>query len=187
MTTSSEYLTNRAILDDLDIRASDMLQANAIVWVEGPSDRIYLRRWIDLYAKGAIKEGTHYTVMFYGGKLLSHLHVLPPEQEQEFISLLSINRNAAVIIDSDRKSTKKNGASGVRKPKLNINATKRRISDEIERTEGFVWITEGREIENYIPNSVFERIIGSGSLNASIYDDLPSHPYLNKFKKTRSR
>ncbi|WP_363257561.1 AAA family ATPase [Parvibaculum sp.] len=183
-TTSSEYLTNRAILDDLDIRASDMLQANAIVWVEGPSDRIYLRKWIDLYTGGAIKEGTHYTVMFYGGKLLSHLHGLPPGQEAEFISLLAINRNAAVVIDSDRKFPK--GAKGAkRKPKMNINATKKRISDEIARTGGFVWITEGREIENYIPNAVFQRVVGSGSLNASVYDDIPSHPYLSSFKKNK--
>ena len=68
---------------------------------------------------------------------------------------------------------------------MNINATKKRISDEIARTGGFVWITEGREIENYIPNAVFQRVVGSGSLNASVYDDIPSHPYLSSFKKNK--
>ena len=31
---------------DLGYRASDLVQANVVVWVEGPSDRIYLNAWI---------------------------------------------------------------------------------------------------------------------------------------------
>jgi len=42
------YADNRDIIDDLDFRASDILQANGIIWVEGPSDRIYLKKWIEL-------------------------------------------------------------------------------------------------------------------------------------------
>ena len=30
------------VLNDLGIRAADILQANFVLWVEGPSDRIYL-------------------------------------------------------------------------------------------------------------------------------------------------
>ncbi len=44
---SSSYVTpavlkgeRRQICDDLGCRASDILQANAVIWVEGPSDRI---------------------------------------------------------------------------------------------------------------------------------------------------
>lgn len=48
--TATSYLCNRKILDDLDIRASEILQANGVIWVEGPSDRIYLRRWLDLFS-----------------------------------------------------------------------------------------------------------------------------------------
>lgn len=39
--TVKTYIHNKGILDDLDVRASDLLQSNCIVWVEGPSDRIY--------------------------------------------------------------------------------------------------------------------------------------------------
>lgn len=50
------------VLDDLDVRASDLLQANGIVWVEGISDVIYLRSWIELYClqtgKAAPVEGS---------------------------------------------------------------------------------------------------------------------------------
>ena len=33
------------ICGELGYRASDLLQANAVVWVEGPSDRVYLQHW----------------------------------------------------------------------------------------------------------------------------------------------
>jgi putative ATP-dependent endonuclease of OLD family len=78
VTTVSDYLRGRSILDDLDVRASDILQANGIIWVEGPSDRLYLNRWIELWTDRALREGAHYQILQYGGSLLAHLDVEPP-------------------------------------------------------------------------------------------------------------
>jgi predicted ATP-dependent endonuclease of OLD family len=176
------YLQGRDILDDLDIRASDILQANGVIWVEGPSDRIYLRRWIELVSNGELKEGVHYTIMFYGGRLLSHLDALPLEESEELISLLRINRNAAVVIDSDRQPKK----VGKHKPRMNLNKTKIRVRDEIEAIGGFAWITEGREIENYTPLHVFARITGKPAPKTiDQYTKLPDHPFLSEFKKDK--
>ncbi|MCI5211697.1 MAG: ATP-binding protein, partial [Candidatus Electrothrix sp. ATG2] len=36
-----------AVCEDLGYHPSDLLQANCIIWVEGPSDRIYLNWWLD--------------------------------------------------------------------------------------------------------------------------------------------
>lgn len=36
------------LLNDLDIRVSDLVQTNRIIWVEEPSDRIYVKRWLQL-------------------------------------------------------------------------------------------------------------------------------------------
>lgn len=184
--TSTEYLSNRAILDDLDIRASDMLQANGVIWIEGPSDRIYIRKWIELLTDGEINEGVHYSMMFYGGRLLSHLESAGPQQEGELISILSLNRNAAIVIDSDRHLGRaaKDGKKA-RKPRMNINETKTRIKGEVEAMNGFVWVTEGREIENYVSNSVYERIVGNGKFDVGIYDELPEHQYLKQFNKNK--
>jgi hypothetical protein len=44
------------ILDDLGIDASDLLQARSVIWVEGPSDRIYIYRWLALVAPD-LREG----------------------------------------------------------------------------------------------------------------------------------
>ncbi len=179
---SSSYLMKRAILDGLDVRASDLLQSNGIIWVEGPTDRIYIRKWIELMSEGELQEDVHYSIMFYGGKLLAHVRALPPSDPGEQISLLSINRNAAIIIDSDRKKTKK-----MPKPRLSINSTKRRIRDEIKYIGGFVWITEGREIENYIHPKILGHLSGQSLLNIDRYVSVSEHRHLNKYNKDKIR
>jgi predicted ATP-dependent endonuclease of OLD family len=143
--TAATYIDNGGILDDLDVRASDILQANGIIWVEGPSDRIYLNRWINLWSNGELKEGTHYQIVFYGGRLLSHLEASEPEEVDSGISILNANRNAIMMIDSDKRT--------LRSP---INATKKRIKAEFEYINAPCWVTKGKEIENYISSAVVD-------------------------------
>jgi putative ATP-dependent endonuclease of OLD family len=146
-TTASEYLHRRNVLDDLDVRASDLLQSNGIIWVEGPSDRTYINHWISLASGGTLREGTHYQCVLYGGKLLAHFSGDPPEEVAKLVSIFRVNRNAAIVIDSDR--SQESDA---------INATKERISHEIEAMDGFAWVTAGREIENYLPSGAIAHV-----------------------------
>lgn len=140
-------------LHDLGAQASDLLQANSVIWVEGPSDRIYLNRWLELLRPDLkLREGIDYTIMFYGGRLLSHLSMdresaaeTPEKETDELIRLLRINQHSAILIDSDRKSS---GAQ--------INTTKQRIKTECEKSGVFCWITRGREIENSLPVPAIE-------------------------------
>ena len=60
------------ICNDLGYKASDLLQTNSIIWVEGPSDRIYINFWLN-EIDDSLVEGVHYSIMFYGGRLFSHL------------------------------------------------------------------------------------------------------------------
>lgn len=142
----------------LGYRPSDLLQSNAIIWVEGPSDRLYLNHWLKALDKELV-EGVDYSIMFYGGRLLSHLSANDPEVN-DFISLRKLNRHVAVVIDSDKAS-----------PHGSINATKERVGKELG--DSFAWITQGREIENYIPTKLletaladlfpkFDRVVASG-------------------------
>jgi len=136
------FIERQGVLDDLDIRASDLLQSNGVIWVEGPSDRLYINKWIELWNDGELREGAHYQCVFYGGRLLAHLSASDPNEElDELIKILLVNRNAIIVIDSDKKN----------KPQP-INDTKKRILKEIEEINGICWITKGREIENYIPS-----------------------------------
>lgn len=136
-------------LSDLGVKASDILQTNCVIWVEGPSDRVYLNHWLKLVASDLI-EGLHYSVMFYGGKLLSHLYAARETNDEkvpeELIEILKINQHAIVLIDSDKKSSRSH-----------IGNTKRRVQAECESSESVCWITDGREVENYLPSGVIQR------------------------------
>jgi hypothetical protein len=136
-----------SILEDLGYRASDLLQANYIVWVEGPSDRIYLRHWISSRDPELV-EGLHYTIMFYGGRLLRHLAFDDPDVV-EFIQLCRLNNNACIVIDSDRRS-----------PHGQLNPTKRRVRKDFEQAARLVWVTNGRTVENYVAPEVFKQAVG---------------------------
>lgn len=122
---------------ELGFRASDLLQSNCVVWVEGPSDRTYLLNWISKAAPDLV-EGIHYSLMYYGGKLLSCISAVDDMQLEEFVSILPLCRHAALVADSDRGS----GSAQIR-------ATKLRVQSELENVGGYFWLTEGREIENY--------------------------------------
>ncbi|ODA97894.1 hypothetical protein BFX40_32480 [Mesorhizobium sp. SEMIA 3007] len=176
------YNGSRDILDDLDIRASDILQANGVIWVEGPSDRIYLNKWIELLSDDELKEGVHYSIMFYGGKLLSHLHAMPPEDANKLISLLALNRNAAILMDSDRHFGKPaDGKKPARKPRMKLNDTKTRLKDELSAMGGYVWITEGREVENYLSQPLLRRVTGDITVDIGKYASVPESSALSKF------
>ncbi|NJL26912.1 MAG: AAA family ATPase [Thermoanaerobaculia bacterium] len=155
------------LLRDLGVRASDILQANAAIWVEGPSDRVYLKRWLEILAP-ALLENIHYSIMFYSGRLLSHLSLNREDgpTSHDFIQLLRINQHSAIVIDSDR-----------RRPDDLLNESKLRIQKEAGSEEIYCWVTDGREIENYLGPEVIEaayrNIIDSSSpLSFGLYDSL---------------
>lgn len=162
------YIENKGILDDLDVRASDLLQANCIVWVEGPSDRLYFNKWISLWTDGKLKEGAHYQCVFYGGRLLAHLSAKEDKpDEASGVEILKVNKNAIILIDSDKKFAD-----------AEINATKKRIISEIESVGGFSWVTNGKEIENYISTAALKAFFQKDDLpNLEPYADIKD--YLN--------
>lgn len=151
--TVKTYVENKGILDDLDVRASDLLQSNGVIWVEGPSDRIYLNRWIDLWTGGALSEGNHYQCVFYGGRLLSHLSSDEPDLVKDGISILRVNKNSLILIDSDKRNQQSK-----------LNDSKKRIIEEVEANGGTAWVTKGREIENYIPVSAVSNWLSRQSI-----------------------
>ncbi|RAP40398.1 hypothetical protein BYZ73_15770 [Rhodovulum viride] len=133
----------RRVVDELGYRASDIVQANAVVWVEGPSDRIYIRHWLQDIAPEMI-EGIHYSILFYGGGLIKHLSA-DDDAVDAFIRLRQLNRNLAIVIDSDKSS-----------PKAPLKPAAQRLLDEMRDSECVVWITKGREIENYVDPAVLQ-------------------------------
>ena len=144
------------ILWDLGTRPSDLLQANGIVWVEGPSDRIYFNKWIEIISNGQLREGRHYQCAFYGGALLSSLEATHYNQATgKLVNLLKLNPNTIVLSDSDRRT-----------PKSPLKLHVRRIRDEfdkLDRRRAFHWILEVREIENYLTGSALKAVFPKNS------------------------
>lgn len=147
----TRHFDRLGVVSRLGARASDLLQANGIIWVEGPSDRIYLNRWIEVLSEGSFQEGRHYQCVFYGGSLLARTQFKTPEDtDAELVNLLQANPNIVVVCDGDRSGRGRH-----------IKSRVKRIRDEVKQIPGaHIWITDAREIENYIPGRVLGLVLG---------------------------
>ncbi len=133
------------IINQLGYRPSDLFQTNYILWVEGPSDKLYFNYWISKLESN-LKEDLHYSVMFYGGETYRAFLMNEGEFELEFIRRL--NQNFGIVLDSDRKK------SGEKH-----NPLKKEILELFQKSGNFCWLTQYREIENYIPKGNFEKAV----------------------------
>lgn len=147
------HFDHLGVISELGAKPSDLLQANGIIWVEGPSDCIYMNRWIDLFSGGTLQEGRDYQCAFYGGSLLARTQFASPEDaETELVNLFRVNPNIIVICDSDR--TAKSGEGSKIKDRV------RRISSEVQRIPGaHIWVTGAKETENYLPGQVLSKAL----------------------------
>ena len=170
-TTVAAHFDHLEVVSTLGARPSDILQANGIVWVEGPSDRIYLNRWIQLFSDGVLQEGRHYQCAFYGGSLLARTQFKPREEaDPNLANLFRVNPNIVVVCDGDR-STKHSP----------FKERVKRIRAEVQEIpDAHIWITCATEIENYIPGSVLEKACGLPSAR-------DPNKFENFFPRKRSR
>ncbi len=154
-TPVSAHFDHLGVVSELGAKPSDLLQANGIIWVEGPSDRIYLNRWIDLYSKGRFQEGRDYQCAFYGGSLLARTQIKAPEEaDADLVNLIRVNPNIMVVCDGDRTAKDSD-----------IKGRVKRINREIKKIpDAHIWITSAKEIENYIPGSVLEKALDRSGL-----------------------
>ena len=166
----------------LGFRASDLVQANAVIWVEGPSDRIYLKKWLSL-VDDELVEGVHYSFVMYGGRLAEHLTASEAEQGtvaeerlDRFLQITRINRHAIFVMDSDLTETDQPLAS-----------YKVRIQEEFaEDNSGLTWVTAGVMIENYVEPSGFRAAyakIHSRKNDLPYTGDLSCNPFVGGVKQ----
>jgi energy-coupling factor transporter ATP-binding protein EcfA2 len=137
------------LLDELGVRAGDLMQSNFVVWVEGPSDRIYLKYWLECWCSYNDKklpiENVDYSFVLYGGSVLSHYHAGSEDSVDKAISMLKINRNSFMLMDRDHDFSFETGVPvGVSK-----KSAKYRVLESLGEN---VWITRGYTIESYLPS-----------------------------------
>lgn len=166
-------------LNDLGAKPSDLMQSNCIIWVEGPSDRIYVNKWIELYSDRQLKEGHHYQCAYFGGSLLARYFadIDSTDSDLNSANIISVNPRALLIADSDRK-----------KPGEHIKGRVKIIREQIRSIGGHVWITDAREIENYIPKQSLESLFKkSGIRPIEKYERvLPHHKEKSYFRNVLS-
>jgi hypothetical protein len=100
------------ILDNLGCKGSDLLQANGIIWVEGPSDVVYINKWLEMYAAEMkleeFRQGIEYEFQMYGGTLLDSICLdwenRNNDEKNKLVAMFSFSRNNYVVIDSDAKT-----------------------------------------------------------------------------------
>ena len=135
------------LLDALGIRASSLLQTNCVIWIEGPSDRLYIRQWLKEAAPD-LQEGRDFTFNYYGGALLAHLEMKPQDElTKDFVSMLWISRFAIVVMDRDLAPEELDDKLAPRKKPIRTSAD----TDTIHR---LAVVTTGRDIENDIPKEL---------------------------------
>jgi hypothetical protein len=133
--------------------ARTLFTANIVIWVEGPTELIFFRKWIKpRLSEKNILEGFHYTFMQYGGSLISHLEAVNDSDFESMFDLLSLCRHPIILIDSDLD----HGPNG-QSPDVFLKAGAHRLLKEItllneerDNSSLFRW-TEGKEIENFLP------------------------------------
>lgn len=140
----------------LGVKPSSLSIANCLIWVEGPSDMIYFKKWINL-VDPTLVSGSHFEVALYGGSLYQYLKVIDKKEIteedyndsiNEFIQILRVNPNFLFIADSDLDSYNDCG----------YNIKYENIVNDLEKyfkSKPFIF-TSGRTIENYItPDMIY--------------------------------
>jgi predicted ATPase len=131
---------SKLLLDQLGCKASDVLQTNGIIWVEGPSDRIYLKSWLDAFAVlnnlPLLTENEDFQFSLYGGSSLKHFG-----STNDLINIFRANPNSIVMMDNDNQYINKTFTC----------STKGRVFQSFKGYKsGFCWVTDGYTIESYL-------------------------------------
>jgi len=156
----NEYNT----LDALGVLNTSVLVSNCSIWVEGITDRLYIRAFLHAYYKSVKNdttpvEGLHYSFVEYAGNNLVHYsfnHNInnDSEADEQKIKAFFLNRNVFLIADSDFKKDHKHEFY------------------ENDQTDRFIYFkTEKPEIENILPDSVLKKwLVGSVGCSGSEVD-----------------
>nr|WP_294866519.1 AAA family ATPase [uncultured Pseudogulbenkiania sp.] len=148
--SATQVDTCSEVLERLGFKASDLLQTDGVIWIEGPSDRLYIEYWMNKWCEASNKErpqeNVDYCYSFYGGSVLSHFQA---DEGHDLIDLLKINKNAYIVIDNDNDFKFCSGTPIALVP----NSTKERIFKSVNDSGGGGWITKGYTIESYLISS----------------------------------
>ncbi|HEA17406.1 MAG TPA: ATP-binding protein [Pseudoalteromonas prydzensis] len=133
------------LLNELGVRASSVLLANCSIWVEGVTDKLYLRAYLNKYIeelededkKSKLKsyhENLHFVFTEYQGSNITHWDFSDDvENDGSETPAKRLNRNILLIADAD------------------IEGKGERVESLREALGEAFYLLEYKEIENFIP------------------------------------
>jgi hypothetical protein len=155
------------VLGLIGVRNSSVFLSNCTIWVEGITDRLYLRKYLEVYQKGkkVFKEDMHFSFVEYGGNNITHWSFL--EDQDTLHSNINVDRLCGklfLITDRDNAGLKKNGEANVKADKKYERHLKL-----YEKLKDRYYCLNAREIENLLTKEVVKKIVTSyGDENQSI-------------------
>ena len=152
------------LLNQLGVRNSSIFLSNCVIWVEGISDRIYLKKYLELYMQSKSKtlylEDLHFSFLEFGGNLITHYDFSDTGVDTDYhqIKALKITNRILLIHDLDEQKEKRHEL----------------LSDQLG--DGYVRLPV-REIENLLSPHVLLRTLNqfkrSGADDIHL-EDLPT-------------
>jgi hypothetical protein len=146
-----------ALLDDLGVHNSSVLLAGCSIWVEGPSDRDYVRAGLVAlhrkFGENELLEDVHFAIFEYGGSNIAHYDFSRADDEEkggdrsERIRQRWLANRVFLLADRDDASSK--------------DERYKDWETEAEKSEGALKVrrTNGREIENELSPEVLRKAL----------------------------
>jgi predicted ATP-dependent endonuclease of OLD family len=151
VTNYTNYDNN--LLRDIGVRSTSVFLSNSTIWIEGVTDRLYLKVYMEKYLQSIeeteptsfkeyslFKEDFHYSFVEYQGSNITHWSFDNKVEAPEKISAMFVTAKAFVIADGDIAT------KGTRKEDL-VNA----LGDRF-------FMLGCKEIENLIPEEIIRKL-----------------------------
>ena len=165
---------NRSLLDCLGVANSSVFLSNCTIWVEGITDRLYIRKYLELYNKAhkedkEYSEDLHYSFLEYSGSNIAHYSFL--DKEEQPINFERLCGTVFLICDRDKGKDER--------------------FENIQRVLGDrFYVLESREIENLLSKEIIIQTIksyedGEVELNANFTEKTYKKEKLGRFIEVR--
>ncbi|MFO0658763.1 MAG: AAA family ATPase [Polyangiaceae bacterium] len=161
--------TSFSLLDSLQVHGSSLLLAGCALWVEGPSDRDYVRAFLHLYFSESgpgreskrLLEDIHFAIQEYGGSNITH-YKLGDDPDLDKLDARSLTFRMLLLADRDTSD-----------PAHSKSKLKEQWKKWETQSEGRLraLITTGKEIENELSSKILAKALPkafSGRINDAL-------------------
>jgi predicted ATP-dependent endonuclease of OLD family len=155
---------HKQLLELLGVRNSSVFLSNCTIWVEGITDRLYLRKYIEIIQQNkqmSFKEDYHYSFIEYAGNNITHWSFLESGDAQfANINIEGICSKIFLIADND----------GVDLPAKRSREKKLQRQQQLQQKLGdHFYLTKGLEVENMLSKEVIKKLLLKPKANLRVW------------------